>query len=173
MIIAVGGRLNEETGMSAKSLQCTICKSPLAVASLEEISGEEGSLAVKVRGMPVLQCAHGHRQFANGDFPLLLLDRLVEQDEPQLPASDTKGMLFKEYHCSACGEKLEHDPAQRHTFHVRVEMQEFSPFDVDLTLPVHRCTKCGREQLHSLKELKGRTPAALAHAFKAAHIAAH
>jgi len=46
------------------------------------------------------------------------------------------------------------------------------PFDVELTMPVHRCPSCGHEQVHSLKEVRSRTPAALAHAFKGAAIAA-
>jgi hypothetical protein len=59
-----------------------------------------------------------------------------------------------------------------HTFHVDVEVPELPRFGVDLTLPVSHCSQCGRDQLHSLKELKSHTPAALAHAFKAAQLAA-
>jgi hypothetical protein len=122
--------------------------------------------------MPVLECAQGHRLFALADFPLLLLDHLLEQDEPRLPVSQAKGMVFKHYNCSSCGGELVANDDQSHTFHVDVELPELPRFGVDLTLPVSHCSRCGRDQLHSLKELKTHTPAALAHAFKAAQLAA-
>jgi DNA-directed RNA polymerase subunit RPC12/RpoP len=152
--------------------RCSKCKAETASSTLSELSGEEAPLAVTVHDMPVLECPQGHRQFANADFPLLLLDHLLEHDAPQLPASDTKGLLFKHYHCAACGAELESAPDQKHTFRVEVALPELPAFDVELTMPVHRCPACGHEQLHSLKEVKSRTPAALAHAFKAAEIAA-
>jgi hypothetical protein len=120
----------------------------------------------------VLECANGHRSFPLADFPLLLLDHLLEQDEPKLPVSQAKGLVFKRYSCSECGTELGANDDRPHTFHVDVELPELPIFGVDLKLPVSRCSRCGRDQLHSLKELKAHTPAALAHAFKAAHLAA-
>jgi hypothetical protein len=158
--------------MQTKVRHCRVCKAELDWRQLDAISGEEGSLALTVHRLPVLECPNGHRQFANEDFPLLLLDHLVEQDEASLPASEAKGMLIKHYHCSSCGEKLD-SPAGRQTFRLDVALDNIKPFDVELTLPVHRCARCGREQIHSLKEVRSLTPAALAHAFKSAHIAAH
>lgn len=155
------------------STRCSKCKAETASSTLAEISGEEAPVAVTVHDMPVRECPHGHRQFANADFPLLLLDHLLEHDAPQLPASDAKGLLFKHYHCASCGAELESGPDQKHTFRVAVELPELPAFDVDLTVPVHRCQACGHEQLHSLKDVKSRAPAALAHAFKAAEIAAN
>jgi hypothetical protein len=152
--------------------RCSTCKAETASSILPELSGEEAPLAVTVHDMPVLECPQGHRQFVHVDFPLLLLDHLVEQDEPQLPASEAKGMLFKHYHCQSCGAELESGPDQKHTFHVEVALPQMPTFEVDLTMPVHRCQACGHEQLHSLKEIRSRTPAALAHAFKAAEIVA-
>lgn len=157
--------------MTGKMRRCSVCKADTE-SSRVELQGEEAPLAVTVHDMPVLQCPQGHRQFAHSDFPLLLLDHLLERDEPKLPASDAKGMLFKHYHCSACGAELPSDPDQRHTFRVEVALLELPAFDVDLTMPVHRCKNCGHEQLHSLKDIRSRTPAALAHAFKAAEIVA-
>ncbi len=49
-------------------------------------------------------------------------------------------------------------------------MPEIDPIGVDLTMPVYRCSACGKEQLHSLKEIRKLTPEALAHAFQAADI---
>jgi hypothetical protein len=152
--------------------QCPVCKAVLAPGTLPEINGHEGSVALTVHRMPVLVCTNGHRQFAHPDFPLQLLDHLVEHDEATLPASTPKGMLIKHYHCASCGERLDDPADQPHTFHLDVELPNVAPFDVELTLPVHRCHRCGHEQVHSLKEVRSRTPAALAHAFKGAAITA-
>jgi hypothetical protein len=37
-------------------------------------------------------------------------------------------------------------------------------------MPVYKYTACGKEQLHSLKEIRKLTPTAMAHAFEAANI---
>ena len=158
--------------MTTPSRRCPICKSDTAPARVVSTSGADAPLEVTVRGMPVLECAQGHRLFALADFPLLLLDHLLEQDEPRLPVSQAKGMVFKHYNCSSCGGELVANDDRSHTFHVDVELAELPRFGVDLTLPVSHCSRCGRDQLHSLKELKTHTPAALAHAFKAAQLAA-
>lgn len=150
--------------------RCSICKSETRAAKISLVTGEEAPLAVTVHDLPVLQCPQGHRLFAHEDFPLLLLDHLLEQDEPQLPVSEAKGLLFKHYHCAECGSELGAGTEQSHTFRIDVELPDLAPFEVDVTLPVHRCARCGHEQLHSLKEVRRRTPAALAHAFKAAQI---
>ena len=159
--------------MSTKVRRCPVCKVDVERRELDEISGKEGSLAVTVHHLPILECPNGHRQFVNEDFPLLLLDQLVERDEAGLPASEAKGMLVKHYHCSSCGEKLDSPADREDTFHLDVVLPDVKPFDVELTLPVHRCARCGCEQIHSVKEVRSLTPAALAHAFKSAHIAAH
>lgn len=152
--------------------KCSICKEGLSPGTLPEISGEEGPVALKVHRLPVLECPNGHLQFAHPDFPLLLLDHLIESDEKKLPVSATKGMLFKHHHCASCGEALGDAAGLRRSFKMDVELPDMPPFDVELTVPVHRCSRCGHEQLHTLKEVRSRTPAALAHAFKAAAIAA-
>lgn len=151
---------------------CPVCKVELVPGIVEETSGQDGSLALKLHRLPVLECSNGHRQFTKRDFPLLLLDRLVERDEARLPTSNAKGLLFKQYCCASCGDKLTDAADRPRTFRVDVELPEVAPFDVELTVPVHRCVRCGHEQLHSLKQVRSHTPAALAHAFKGAAIAA-
>lgn len=158
--------------MTTNSRRCPICKSDTAPTKLDSASGEDAPLAVTVRGMPMLECTQGHRLFALADFPLLLLDHLLEQDEPKFPVSQAKGLLIKHHNCSKCGTALGAGDDRPHTFHVDVELPGLPAFGVDLTLPVSRCSQCGRDQLHSLKELKSHTPAALAHAFKAAQLVA-
>jgi len=49
-------------------------------------------------------------------------------------------------------------------------LADLAPFRVELSAPVYRCPSCSREQLHSLKEVRKRTPAALAQAFQAADL---
>ena len=44
------------------------------------------------------------------------------------------------------------------------------PFRVALTAPVYRCPACARDQVHSLNEVRKRTPEALTHVFQAAGI---
>lgn len=152
--------------------KCSICRAALSPATLPEISGQEGPVELKVHGLPVLECPNGHLQFTHPDFPLLLLDHLVEGDEKKLPVSATKGVLFKHHQCASCGATLDAPANLVHTFRMDVALPDTAPFDVELTVPVHRCGRCGHEQLHSLREVRSRTPAALAHAFKGAAIAA-
>lgn len=153
----------------AKS-HCSVCKAAVEPSVLNEINGEEGRLAVSVYGMPVLNCTNGHRLFAHPDFPLLLLDWLGQSDGAKLPASTAKGMLIKQHHCAECGERLSEPDDQRHSFRLQVDLPETAPFEIELTMPVHRCPRCRKEQVHSLKEVRNCAPVALAHAFKSAQI---
>ena len=57
-------------------------------------------------------------------------------------------------------------------FRLPVDLPETSPFEIELTMPVHRCPRCRKEQMHSMKEVRNHAPAALAHAFKSAQITA-
>ena len=150
---------------------CPLCKAVVQPDVLDEINGEEGRLAVRVYRMPILRCGNGHRLFSHPDFPLLLLDFLA-QSGAKLPVSAAKGMLVKKYHCGACGEPLSEPDDQRHSFRLTVSLPETAPFELDLTMPVHRCPKCRKEQVHSLKQVRSDAPAALAHAFKSAQMTA-
>ena len=149
---------------------CPVCKAVVEPDVLNEIKGEEGRLAVSVYRMPALHCRNGHRLFAHPDFPLLLLDWLVQSGGAKLPVSAAKGMLIKQHHCAACGERLSEPDDQRHSFRLEVDLPETASFEIELTMPVHRCPRCHKEQVHSLKEVRNCAPAALAHAFKSAQI---
>ncbi len=150
---------------------CPLCKAVVEPEVLNEINGEEGRLAVSVYGMPVLHCSNGHRFFSHPDFPLMLLDWL-EQSGKKLPVSATKGTLIKKHVCAECGDLLSGPDDQRHSFRLPVDLPETSPFEIELTMPVHRCPRCRKEQMHSMKEVRNHAPAALAHAFKSAQITA-
>lgn len=150
---------------------CPLCKAVVEPDVLNEINGEEGRLGLRVYRMPFLRCSNGHRLFSHPDFPLLLLDWLV-QSGTKLPISASKGMLIKKHHCAECGELLSEPDDQRQSFRLAVDLPETVPFEIELTMPVHRCPKCGKEQVHSLKEVRKDAPAALAHAFKSAQMTA-
>ena len=150
---------------------CTTCRAATSPLRLEPIAGAEKALAVTVRGLTVLACANGHKQFIDAEFPLRLKNHLVKEDEAKLPAGDEKGVLmFKHFSCHDCGRELEPKPDHRHTFTVTPGLPDQPQLEVDLTMAVYHCTGCGKEQLHSLAELRKLTPAALVHAFQAAGI---
>lgn len=137
---------------------------------IDTTAGEAKPLAMAIRGMQVLACPKGHRQFVQREFPRLLLEHLLEEDEAKLPAGEEHGLLFKHFNCSGCGAELAPKPDHRHTFTLDVSLPDLAPFKVDLTMPVYRCPGCQKEQIHSLREIRKYTPEALAHAFQTADI---
>jgi hypothetical protein len=156
--------------MATKLRVCVRCRSATNLQRLGPVSGEVKGLLVTVHGLPVLTCSNGHRQFIHREFPLQLLERLVDKDEVELPAGEEKGMLFKHFYCKACDAELLPKPDHRHTFTIDVSFPDIDSFRIDLTMPVYKCSGCGKEQLHSLKEVQSRTPAALVHVFQASEI---
>lgn len=154
--------------MTAKT--CTRCQAETETTVIDATAGEAKPLAIAIRGMPVLACPRGHRQFAHREFPRLLLEHLLEEDEASLPAGDEHGVLFKHFNCGECGAELAPKPDHRHTFTMDVSLPDLAPFKVELTMPVYRCPSCNKEQIHSRKEIRKHTPEALAHAFQASEI---
>lgn len=150
--------------------RCIQCRGETEITAVDAAAGEAKDLKIAVREMPVAACAKGHRQFVRPDFPRLLVEHLMDEDEAKLPAGQETGLLVKRYYCASCGAKLARQPDHRHTFTIDVALAELSPFRVELTMPVYKCGKCEKEQLHSLKEIRKQTPEALAHAFQAAGI---
>ena len=152
------------------STSCNQCHAETRITIVNFADGEDAPLRIRLKEFPLRACPEGHRQFVRPEFPLELLQHLTEQDEPELPAGEEKGLILKKYLCESCHEALEAKPDHRHTFPIEVELEDLDPFGVDLTMPVYRCSACGKEQLHSLKEVRKLTPAAMAHAFLAANI---
>ena len=149
---------------------CRTCHKPTEPQRLDAFTGEDGALAVTIHSLKLLTCPAGHKQFLRAEFPLELLNHLMQEDEPQLPAGDEKGLIFKHFFCHDCGQELKPKPDHRHSFSIQPGLADQSELRVDLTMAVYRCGGCGKEQLHSLKELHKLTPAALVHAFQAAGI---
>lgn len=156
--------------MATKLRACSQCRRETAPTSLEPVSGEEKTVTVTLHGLPILACPSGHRQFVHPEFPIWLLEQLLEKDTAKLPAGEEKGMLFKKFHC-ACGKELASKPDRQQTYPIDVALRDLAPFRVELTVPMYKCSGCGKEQLHSLKELQSRMPAALGHAFQEAKLA--
>jgi len=152
------------------STSCNRCRAETEITVVSFADGEADPLRIRLKELPLRACADGHRQFVRPDFAVKLLRHLTEEDEPELPAGEVKGLIMKKYLCESCGEALEPKPDHRHTFSIEVRLEDLDPFGVDLSMPVYKCSACGKEQLHSLKEVRRLTPAAMAHAFEAANI---
>lgn len=149
---------------------CTKCRQEMTLQHVESASGNDKPLALTLRRLPVFACANGHRQFLHPEFAYRVLQHLTDEDEPKLPISNEKGLVFKHFLCADCGAELQPKADHQHTFSVELTLPDAPPFAVDLTMPVYRCAACGMEQLHSLKEIRSHTPAALVEAFRAAGI---
>lgn len=149
---------------------CERCHGETELTTVESVSGESDPLRITLQGLSLLHCAAGHRQFVRPQFGAELLEHLIQEDEPELPAGEEKGLILKKYLCESCGEALEPKPDHRHSFSIQVPLEAVEPVGVELSMPVYRCSVCGKEQLHSLKEVRKLTPTALAEAFKNAEI---
>lgn len=152
------------------AIPCSRCKGETEVKIIGFSDGEADPLRIRLIDLPLLTCEQGHRQFVRPEFPAELLEHLTQLDEPELPTGEEKGLFLKRYLCEDCGSELEAKPDHRHSFSIDVELDEIDAFQVELTMPVYNCSSCGHEQLHSLKEVRKLTPAALAEAFKNAEI---
>ena len=152
------------------STSCNRCRAETEITIVNFADGEADPLRLRLKEFPLRACPEGHRQFVRPKFAVELLQHLTEEDEPGLPASEEKGLIMKKYLCESCGESLEPKPDHRHTFSIDIRLEDLDPFCVDLSMPVYKCSACGKEQLHSLKEVRKLTPAAMAHAFEAADI---
>ena len=122
--------------------------------------------------MPALACDKPHLYFVDPEFPLWLMNHLVDEDEPTLPAGDKTGLIFKAYLCHDCGKPLSPKLDHVHAFNLKLAYAGESEFQVEIAMPVFRCSGCGKEQMHSLSEVRKLTPAALVHAFRDAGIKA-
>ena len=152
------------------STSCNRCHAETEIKIIHVADGNADQLHICLKDFPLRACPEGHRQFVRPEFPAELLQQLTEEEEPGLPAGEEKGLILKKYLCESCGEALEPKPDHRHTFSLEIKLDELDAFGVDLSMPVYRCSACGKEQLHSLKEVRKLTPAAMAQAFEAAEI---
>ena len=149
---------------------CTRCRAEMTLQPIDPVCGEQGVLKVILIHLPALVCPNVHRRFAVPDFPMLLLDRLAGEEVTKLPAGEERGLLFKHYHCSACGARLGGGEAREETFDFDIALKGLPPFRVELAVPLYRCASCGREQIRSLEKIRKLVPPATAHALKVADL---
>lgn len=154
--------------MTATGMTCKQCRAGLSLQPLDPVCGEQGGLKVTFIQLPALVCPNMHRHFATQEFPVIVLDRVAGKDMETLPAGKKSGLLFKHYYCSACGAELEKGKGREETFDFDVALQGLPPFRVEMAVPLHKCTSCGKEQVRTLEEMQHLAPPAIAHAFKAA-----
>ena len=153
----------------ADTPHCRQCHEPMHQKAIGTLAGEEGPLRIAVADFPALVCERGHRQFITRDFPIKLLEQVMDDGNGGLPAGKKQGLLFKKFECSKCGAPLGTDAAPR-AIERDVKVAGDAELHVELTVPVYTCTSCGQEQLRASDEISGRVPAALAHAFQEANI---
>jgi hypothetical protein len=158
--------------MVALGKPCPLCEAPLQHRILPPFSGDEAPLRITLHGMPVLSCDKPHVYFVKRDFALWLMNHLVAEDEATVPAGNPTGLIFKSYLCHDCGKALSPKRDHIHGFQVPCSYEGQAEFRAEVSMPVFRCTGCGKEQVHSLAEVRKLTPSALVHAFKAAGIKA-
>jgi hypothetical protein len=126
---------------------------------LDTVGAEDGPLKISVSGMPAARCAKGHAAPIDRDFMLWLIRELKSRGAA-LPGGEAKGMLFKKYHC-ACGGELATKPEKRQSFPMDLAYEGTPAFKAEFDMPVYKCTKCGKQQLRSAKELQGHTAQAI------------
>lgn len=151
----------------ADSRKCRQCHTDMHPDTIASLAGEDGVVKISVSGMPVMVCERGHKHFVQPDFPMKVLQHVADEEEVKLPAGKKKGLIFKEYLCGKCGEKLGAEAATK-PFGFDVKVDDHPQFRVELNVPVYKCSACGREQLRDRGEVQELTPAALAHGFQAA-----
>ena len=154
--------------MAETRATCKRCQATMTLQSVDPVCGQHGVLKVTLLQLPALVCPNMHMRFAVPDFPALLLERLAGEDMTKVPAGEKRGLLFKHYHCGACGAKLGSGEAREDTFDFDIALKGLSPFRVELTLPLYQCPACGKEQIRSLQELRKLAAPAMARAFEAA-----
>jgi len=166
------GKQEEDAMEIAEGKPCPLCETPLAARTVSDATGDEAPMRLSLRGVPILACAAPHRYFAGQQFPIWLLNSLVDSELEKIPAGVEKGLVFKKYACGECGAVLPSSGGEPRTFTSTLAWKETPGFAVDLTVPVYRCAGCGREQARSAAELGKLLPSALVHAFKAAGLKA-
>jgi hypothetical protein len=164
---------NEEDAMDiGEGKPCPLCQAPLTARTLPDTPGDEAPMRLTLRGFPVFACAAPHRYFLGQQFPIWLLNTMLDGEIAKIPAGVDKGLLFKKHSCGGCGAVLPSAAGEPRTFSSSLAWEKSPPFTVEVTVPVYRCAGCGREQARSGPELAKLLPAALVHAFKAAGLKA-
>ena len=155
--------------MTSTNPRCYLCHRATVTEILAPVSAEDSPFTLTVLGLPVQICENGHRNFAHSKMALQHLVRVTEERTSGVPSCHEKGVLFKRASCTDCGARLARAPAQRQTFHVRIDLNETAAFGIDVTAPLYRCRRCGKKHLPR-KELRWRASGAMVKALRSAGV---
>lgn len=157
--------------MTQARTTCRQCGAPASLDLLDDLTGAAGAVAVTVRRMPARVCPQDHRRLASSQFAARLMDYLASGRHVGIPAAERRGWLRKRSFCAGCHGQLDAGTATQRTLTIGVRLEDLSPFDVDLKLPVCECPRCGLEQTPDGKLYVDQVPAALVQAFKSGNVA--
>ena len=146
--------------MPLKVPHCPLCSGACELKTLAAVCGEDGSLKLTLRDLPVFQCAKNHKGPVHRDFMIWLI-REIRAREAQIAAGKEQGLLFKKHLCEGCGKELSAKPERRQAYPYELRFEDLAPFKLEIEMPLHKCTGCGKEQIRSSKELHGHVPAAI------------
>ena len=146
--------------MAIKIGRCAKCGDPNELKTLPSVVGLDSPLQLTVLEMPVLACPKKHKAPVHRDFMLWLIGELRSR-EAQIPAGKEEGMIFKKYHCGACGKALGTKEERRQAYPYELKYEELAPFKVEIEMPLYKCTGCGKEQIRSTKNLHAHIPLAI------------
>ena len=138
--------------MAIKIPRCAKCSDPCELKTLPSVTGLDGPLQLTVLEMPVFACAKKHKVPVHRDFMLWMIGE-IRAREAQIAAGKEQGMVFKKYLCGECGKELASKSDHRQVFPYELKYEGLAPFKIEVEMPLHKCTGCGKEQLRSTKQL--------------------
>jgi hypothetical protein len=146
--------------MPLKIPHCPLCSGVCELKRLSAVSGEDGTLKLTLRDLPVFQCPKNHKGPVHRDFMIWLI-REIRERETRIAAGKEQGLLFKKHLCDGCGKELGAKPDRRHAYPYDLQFEDLAPFQLEIEMPLYKCPGCGKEQIRSAKELHGHVPAAI------------
>lgn len=158
--------------MKLNTTRCHVCEGEMQLRTLAPTEGEEHGVRMQIEGMPVMECAQGHKRFVTPDFAVKLMEALVRDSHlvPVGPASQ-RGLLRKRYCCPECSKELQGGASSVEAQRV-LELGGLDAFGVRVAMPKLRCSACGRDYVPPGDVVFGDLMQASAHAFRAAAVSA-
>lgn len=150
---------------------CRQCSADTTPTRLGRLEGEESGVNVSIEGLPIVDCANGHKRFPTPEFPLEFIQRVLGTDglitaEPAVE----KGLFRKHAHCPACGEQLADEPNEQSRHQADVPMPDDGAVAVELAVPLYRCGHCQKEATLPKTGVERGVMQAVANAFRSADI---
>lgn len=146
--------------MAVKIPRCPRCSGACQLKAVAAVSGQDGSLKITLKDLPVIQCEKGHKMAVHRDFMLWLIQE-IRSREGEFAAGKEEGMIFKKHLCGSCGKPLAAKEERRHVFPYELKYEELAPFGLELEMPLYKCTACGKEQIRSTREVHAHVPGAI------------